>query len=1543
MIRFLVFFFLLTLHFLFAKQNDINTIIQMTKQQVFELNIKELKNTLAPYLKEKPYIKRLVINDSLTNEILLGIEQTNSTQTFLSKIPFQCPKDLHEIVGDIEYQGDIIGKLLLCTAPYNQYSNFLNLTQKEKNWLKHHQTITVHNEKNWAPINFNNNGIPTGFSIELMNTLAKKIGIKVKYITAEWNDLYNMALNKKLDVILNIAINDERRKYFLFSEPYLTNITSIFAKKSDQSVFTIKSLFGKKVAVVDGFFHENYLRQNFPLIQIITKKNTKECLQSVCNGEADATIGSFLVNKHIMSEIACKNLEFKNELQIKTDLRIAVRNDYPEFYSILKKAMAGIGSNELIKLKRKWISFGEEKQHIALTKEEQTWISQNRIINVAGELDWAPFDFVDETNTYTGLTKDYLDLISSLTGLQFKIHTGQTWDQLLKSFKTGKYDILPALYYSKYRSKFMDFTTPYLSISDYFITKKDYKKINNITDLYGKKVAVVKGYEVTQWLKKNHPKVKLIEYDTLLKVLRSIESGITVATIQDNPSTTYVMEKNFITKLKMNNIVKSRNPTTIHMGIQKNNTTLKNILNKALSSISWEDKKKISKRWMSEIKDSPVSLNFTSQEIAWLLKHPKIKFAVDPQWLPIEAIDKQNAKYKGMMADYLKKIQEMTGIEFELIPTKVWSDSVQLIRSKKVDMLTAASITPERQKFLNFSNTTLTLTDGVIMRSDEKFISNLSDLKGKKVGVPQGTSLHNMLKTTYPELILIPIKGTLNGIKSLEKGDIDAYVGNLEVSTYLILAENILNLKIVLKLDSHRELHIALHKDFPKVGLSIINKAINAISDEELNLIRQKWIGLKVNDDINYTLIFKVVIIILIIFLILAFYNRKLKKTVELKTKDIREQKQELENLLAQFDKNVIFSKTDLDGNIIHISEAFCKISGYEYDELIGKSHSIMKHPDTPKETFRLLWEALQKETCIVLELKNKKKNGDTYWIKAKYQPDYDKHNKLVGYSSLIVDITDKKAVEDLSKSLENKVIERTKELENERRYINSIMNSQENIVVSTDGIHIRTANRAFFRFFKVKSLEEFAKSYGSCIGDTFDSCNSDEFIQTITNGIHWAEYILQNSNQFNKVKITLEKKPYIFTVSVDTFQHNDTILKVAVFSDITELENIKNNIESILTTISLPLLITSKKDKKIIYANKYAAEQYEKPIENIIGNNIDTIYTGKGQKKEIFQELNKNGKIENFEEIFITHTGKKFIALLTVTPIVYENEDAYIGMIVDITKQKDIEEEIRQIHKHTKDSIEYASLIQHSLIPESELLRKYFSDYLTIWYPKDIIGGDIYLFDELRDDNECLLMVIDCTGHGVPGAFVTMLVKAIERQITSQLSHSKEIISPAKILGIFNRSMKYLLKQEDKNSISNAGFDGAVLYYNKKEKVIKYAGAEIPLFYIDENKKLQTIKGSRHSVGYKKSDVNYQFQEHILNVTEGMQFYITTDGYIDQNGGEKGFPFGKRRFKSLIEQYKDETFAKQEKILIDTLTEYQKDEDRNDDITIVGIKIGNN
>jgi len=232
--------------------------------------------------------------------------------------------------------------------------------------------------------------------------------------------------------------------------------------------------------------------------------------------------------------------------------------------------------------------------------------------------------------------------------------------------------------------------------------------------------------------------------------------------------------------------------------------------------------------------------------------------------------------------------------------------------------------------------------------------------------------------------------------------------------------------------------------------------------------------------------------------------------------------------------------------------------------------------------------------------------------------------------------------------------------------------------------------------------------------------------------------------------------------------------------------------------------------------------------------------------------------------------------------------------------------------------------------------LRRHFKDFFTIWHPKDVVGGDIYLIEEINND-ELIVMVIDCTGHCVPGSFVTMLVKAVQTQIVADIESGKTEPSPALILSIFNKSIKTMLKQE-KGSKSNAGFDGGILYYNKKTNVCKYAGAKTPLHIVDGDE-LSIIKSDRANVGYIRTKIAQTYTEYDVEIKEGTKLYITTDGIIDElNNGDN--PYGKTRFHSMILENKDKPFMEQKSLLLEDFNVHRGNMEQIDDMTILGLEV---
>lgn len=388
------------------------------------------------------------------------------------------------------------------------------------------------------------------------------------------------------------------------------------------------------------------------------------------------------------------------------------------------------------------------------------------------------------------------------------------------------------------------------------------------------------------------------------------------------------------------------------------------------------------------------------------------------------------------------------------------------------------------------------------------------------------------------------------------------------------------------------------------------------------------------------------------------------------------------------------------------------------------------------------------------------------------------------------------------------------------------------------------------------------------------------------------------------------------------------------------ELETHRNHLQKIFENRGSGIIIVDK-HKVILEVNPKVCEMWGYSEEEVLGQHISILQI-RDQEAEALSAI-------TFEKVLaqtcieVDYQMEKKSGLrfwVQFSGEVLNKQGDILWVINDITALKESEEEIKKIHSETQDSIQYASLIQQAIIPDNKDFLAYFSDFLSIWQPKDIVGGDIYLLEKLRSKDECLLMLIDCTGHGVPGAFVTMLVKAIERQVKGIIAADPTLeVSPAWILSYFNITMKKLLKQEVDSSASNVGFDGAVIYFNKQTNIVKFAGAGIPLFYVEENE-LKTIKGNRHSIGYKRSKVDFKFSEHCINVKKGMRFYLSTDGYLDQNGGDKGLPMGKKKFKEILTRNCQYPFMTQRIQFISELKNHQQSYVRNDDISILAFEI---
>lgn len=268
-----------------------------------------------------------------------------------------------------------------------------------------------------------------------------------------------------------------------------------------------------------------------------------------------------------------------------------------------------------------------------------------------------------------------------------------------------------------------------------------------------------------------------------------------------------------------------------------------------------------------------------------------------------------------------------------------------------------------------------------------------------------------------------------------------------------------------------------------------------------------------------------------------------------------------------------------------------------------------------------------------------------------------------------------------------------------------------------------------------------------------------------------------------------------------------------------------------------------------------------------------------------------------------------------------------------EILKQK---EEFEEVNIYLKSSIKYAETIQKSILPSKSKIDEYFDSFI-IYEPKDIVSGDFYWFAPL-DKNSTITAVVDCTGHGVPGAFMSM----IGNRLLSEIIFLEKISAPDLILKKLNLTVINALKQENSEHVE--GMDICLIKTTKKDNnnyFVEFCGAKRNLLYFNsENNTISVIKGTRKSVGGIFDSVNPEvFSIKAFNAKSNDVLYLTTDGLVDQNSNDR-MRYGSSRLIKLLEYNSIKTTDEIKQIIIESLNSFKQDSLQRDDITVLGLKL---
>lgn len=366
-------------------------------------------------------------------------------------------------------------------------------------------------------------------------------------------------------------------------------------------------------------------------------------------------------------------------------------------------------------------------------------------------------------------------------------------------------------------------------------------------------------------------------------------------------------------------------------------------------------------------------------------------------------------------------------------------------------------------------------------------------------------------------------------------------------------------------------------------------------------------------------------------------------------------------------------------------------------------------------------------------------------------------------------------------------------------------------------------------------------------------------------------------------------------------------------------------------------LAVKCFKEEKLILINNYP-EEYKlyinttfAPVAGVDATSI--IYLPLYSKEKVIgvitvQSFSANAYTDYHLDILKNIATAAGIAIENA--MLYSNlEDRVNERTVEVVKQKEI---IEEKNKHITDSILYAKRIQEAMLPNEQVIEEQFADYFVIYKPKDIVSGDFYWLEVVND--KTFFAVVDCTGHGVPGAFMSI----VGHNSLNQAVYEYNIRKPSDILNYLNKSIKETFNQH-KEQVIYDGMDIALCSYDKVNGNLEFSGAMNPLLLIrDGNPK--KIAGNRMPIGAGFHSEENEFQNITIPVQANDLIYIFSDGIADQFGGPRGKKFKYAQLQEKLKEISMLPLAEQKVILENTIEKWRGDLEQVDDICVIGIKL---
>jgi PAS domain S-box-containing protein len=317
----------------------------------------------------------------------------------------------------------------------------------------------------------------------------------------------------------------------------------------------------------------------------------------------------------------------------------------------------------------------------------------------------------------------------------------------------------------------------------------------------------------------------------------------------------------------------------------------------------------------------------------------------------------------------------------------------------------------------------------------------------------------------------------------------------------------------------------------------------------------------------------------------------------------------------------------------------------------------------------------------------------------------------------------------------------------------------------------------------------------------------------------------------------------------------------------------------------------------------------------------------------KVVEDVNASNDKISTEMTFPSVLGKRVMQVNAI-PEYNESEKLESVLVVshDITERKMIELEVQEKNKKINDSINYSKRIQNAILPNTRLVNKTLPNSFILYKPRDVVSGDFPWFVQIK--NDIFIAAVDCTGHGVPGALLSL----IGYFLLNDIVRSRRVSEPGIILDLLDEGVTQTLRQDQDDSATKDGMDIALCRINLETNEVQYAGAHRPLYYI-KGGVMDEIKGNKFPIGGGIFKNQTNFTTHKLDLTAGDSIYFSSDGYPDQFGGPEVRKLGPKRVREMVEKAANMPMKEAYDLFDQEWEKWKGDHKQTDDVLLIGIK----